>query len=222
MIGKQKHLWQSRRFAKKTRDFRFAGLCALAPLREILYSFTRSELFRISGRQSRWPFTPLFHRSDGKFRFVFWSRPFVFNNSSALFRKSAFAKASHVPSWWRSMDYFPSSNATESARTADFAKPWLRSRFLPAPILCYQSNRWLRFSKVAVSSPQLSVSGVALLLLRAVLPSRYRAPTHRLPTLTQMAVVMVFRIPNLAQWLRIWVRSQEPSFVFNKLLASVP
>ena len=148
MIGKQKHLWQSRRFAKKTRDFRFAGLCALAPLREILYFFTRSELFRISGRQSRWPFTPLFHRSDGKFRFVFWSRPFVFNNSSALFRKSAFAKTSHVPSWWRSMDYFPSSNATESARTADFAKPWLRSRFLPAPILCYQSNRWLRFSKV--------------------------------------------------------------------------
>jgi len=71
MIGKQKHLWQSRRFAKKTRDFRFAGLCALAPLREILYFFTRSELFRISGRQSRWPFTPLFHRSDGKFRFVF-------------------------------------------------------------------------------------------------------------------------------------------------------
>jgi len=32
----------------------------------------------------------------GKFRFVFWSRPFVFNNSSALFRKNAFAKASHV------------------------------------------------------------------------------------------------------------------------------
>ena len=40
---KQKHLSQRRRVAKsakKTRDFRFAGLCAFAPLREILHFFS--------------------------------------------------------------------------------------------------------------------------------------------------------------------------------------
>jgi len=41
--------------------------------------------------------TPLFHRSDHKFSFVFESRPFVFNNFFALFRKNVLAKTNHVP-----------------------------------------------------------------------------------------------------------------------------
>ena len=35
------------------------------------------------------------------------------------------------------------------------SQPWLRSWFFQGPILCYQSNRWLRFSKVL--SDQFSV-----------------------------------------------------------------